>query len=61
MLCLSRKTGQTVVINETITITVTEIHGGRVVLGFEAPVHIGIRRGELPPGPVKLEGPREAE
>jgi carbon storage regulator len=47
MLVLSRKSGEKVVISVGVTVTVLEVVGGRVRLGFEAPDQVGIRRGEL--------------
>ena len=47
MLVLSRKSGESIRIGEGIVITVTEIRGGRVKIGIEAPEQCPIRRGEL--------------
>lgn len=50
MLCLDRKHGDSVVVrvNEPCEITVTvSIRRGKVRLGFEAPRHVRILRGEL--------------
>jgi carbon storage regulator len=49
MLVLSRKVGESVVIEGGIVIRVLEIGGGRLRLGIEAPVDVSIRRAELPP------------
>jgi carbon storage regulator len=49
VLVLSRMTAQKIVIDERITLTVVEIAGDRVRLGFDAPRSINIRREELPP------------
>ncbi len=46
-LVLSRRLKETVVIAESITVTVTSIKGGVVRLAFEAPKTIPIRRAEL--------------
>ena len=46
MLVLNRKVGETVVIGQT-TITVLDISGTRVKLGFLAPDDLRILRGEL--------------
>lgn len=48
MLVLSRKKGEAVKIAEGVTMTVREILGSRVVLGFEAPSEVRILRQELP-------------
>lgn len=47
MLVLTRKFGETIVLGETITITVVEIRGDRVRLGIEAPKEVSVARGEL--------------
>ena len=49
MLCLTRSVDQTIQIGPDITVTVTQIKGGQVKIGIEAPRSISIRRGELPP------------
>ncbi len=54
MLVLTRQKHQTIVIGgETpITVTVTEIRGGRIRLAIDAPREIEIRRGELAEAPA---------
>ena len=47
MLVLTRGEGQSVVLDGRITVTVLETRGGVVRLGIEAPVEVGVRRGEL--------------
>jgi carbon storage regulator len=47
MLILSRKDGQSVVIGESITVTVLSAVPGRVSLAFEAPANIRVLRAEL--------------
>jgi carbon storage regulator len=47
MLVLSRKQGDSIVIGDCISITVTRITGGRVRLGITAPKHITVDRGEV--------------
>ena len=46
MLVLSRKEGQTVQVGDDVTITVTKILGNRVKIGFDAPDHVCVLRGE---------------
>ena len=47
MLVLSRKVGEKIVIPETgVTVTIVEMHGNRVKLGFQAPPEIRIHRAE---------------
>lgn len=47
MLVLSRRKGQTIVVDEHIEITVLEVEGDVVKLGISAPKHIQIIRQEL--------------
>ena len=47
MLVLSRKIGERVVIGDQIVVTVLEVKGRQVRLGFEAPNNVQIWRGEL--------------
>jgi len=47
MLVLSRKLGESIVIGNGITVTVIEVHGERVRLGFSAPADVPIHREEL--------------
>jgi carbon storage regulator CsrA len=58
MLVLSRKSNESVVIGGTegvvrqLTVTVLEIRGGKVKLGFDADPSISVRRSELA-GPIR--------
>jgi carbon storage regulator len=47
MLCLSRKRNEKVIIDNKITVTVLDIQGERVRLGFEGPKEIPIHREEI--------------
>jgi len=47
MLVLSRKRGESIVINNTITITVVEIRGDKIRLGITAPPEILVHRKEV--------------
>ena len=47
MLVLTRKLGETVVIDGGIKVTVVEVAGNRVRLGISAPDGVRILRGEL--------------
>jgi carbon storage regulator len=47
MLILSRKSGQSIVINDDIVITVTALDRGRVQLGIQAPGYVPIYRQEI--------------
>lgn len=48
MLVLTRKRGEAVVIDENVRVTVIDVQGSRVRIGFEAPADVRIRREELP-------------
>ncbi len=47
MLALTRKAGESVVVGNTIRITVLELSHGVVRLGFEAPPDVSIYREEI--------------
>ena len=47
MLVLSRKSGESIVIADNITVTVLEVQGNRVKLGFIAPGEAPIHRAEV--------------
>ena len=47
MLVLSRKKGERVIIGQDIYVTVLEVRGDRVRLGFECPLEVPIHRQEL--------------
>jgi len=47
MLVLSRKPGESIVIGDRITVTIIEVKGERVRLGFEAPSEVPIHRQEI--------------
>ncbi len=47
MLVLSRKKGESIVINNDITIVVVEIRGDKVRLGVEAPKEVPVHRREV--------------
>jgi carbon storage regulator len=47
MLVLTRKTGEKIVIDRHITVTVLSAEGGRVRVGISAPDDVRILRGEL--------------
>ncbi|MBR7519662.1 carbon storage regulator CsrA [Pseudomonas juntendi] len=46
MLILTRKVGETIVINDTIRVTVMQVKGGQVRLGIEAPKDVSVHRQE---------------
>jgi carbon storage regulator len=47
MLVLSRKSNESIVINNNIKVTVVEIRGDKVRLGIEAPKNIPVHREEI--------------
>ena len=47
MLVLSRKSGERVLVGEDVEVTVLEIEGDRVKLGFSAPRYVPICRAEI--------------
>jgi carbon storage regulator len=47
MLVLSRKQGEAIVIGDDVTVTVLEVRGDRVRLGFTAPGETPIHREEI--------------
>jgi carbon storage regulator len=51
-LVLTRAAGQSVVLDDRITVTVLASRGGTVRLGIDAPGEVGVRRGELSPSPA---------
>jgi carbon storage regulator len=47
MLVLTRKSGESVQIGDSVTVKVLAISGNQVKLGFSAPTEVAIRRQEL--------------
>ena len=47
MLVLSRKQGERIIVDDCVEITVVEVRGGKVRLGFRAPDHVAIHRQEI--------------
>lgn len=47
MLILSRKVGETLLINDNIEIKIIEVNGDKVKIGIEAPKNVKILRKEL--------------
>ncbi len=47
MLVLNRKKGQRIVIGNQVVLTVLEVHGDRVKLGFHGPDDVPIHREEV--------------
>lgn len=55
MLVLSRKKQESIVIDDTIVVTVIEIRGDKVRLGIQAPKEVPVHRSEVH---AKLQEPR---
>jgi carbon storage regulator len=53
VLVLSRKRGESIVIGNDVRVTILEVHGERVKLGFAAPAELPIHREEIQ---RKIEG-----
>jgi carbon storage regulator len=49
MLVLTRRSGETIILGDSIHVTVLEVRGSSVKLGLAAPLETPIRRGELAP------------
>lgn len=47
MLVLSRKVGESVMINHNVKVTVVEVRGDKVRLGFSAPNNVSVDREEI--------------
>ena len=47
MLVLSRKKGESIIIDENIVVTLVEVRGDKVRLGIEAPKHVTVHRREV--------------
>ena len=47
MLILTRRIGESVIINEDITVTVLGIKGNQIRVGIEAPRHVSVHREEI--------------
>ena len=60
MLVLSRKQGEVIVIGDDVTVTIVEVRGNRVKLGFTAPDEMSIRREEIHPAKSRIAHPRIA-
>ena len=61
MLVLARKTSETVVIGEGITLEILQIKGGQVRMGITAPADVKILRGELKHPAIQPENEFEEE
>ena len=57
MLVLTRKIGESIVIDDEIVLKVTAIQGNRVKVSLEAPQSRRILRGEIAEGASKVQAP----
>ena len=58
MLVLTRRTGEQIVIDDHIRVTVVEVQGNRVRLGVEAPESVRVDRQEVHKRRMQFEGER---
>jgi carbon storage regulator len=58
MLVLSRKKSESIVIGENIVLTVVEVRGDKVRLGFDAPKTVAIHRHEVYEAIKRGEAPK---
>lgn len=47
MLILTRRSGETICINDDVTVTVLQVRGTQIRLGISAPSHISVHRQEV--------------
>ena len=60
MLVLSRKKNESIVINDNIVVTIVDVRGDKVRLGFDAPREVKIHRREIYDAIRQSEGAGEA-
>ena len=60
MLVLSRKKDESIIINDNIVVTIVDIKGDKVRLGFQAPKEITIHRKEVAEAIKRSEGSKGA-
>jgi carbon storage regulator len=61
MLVLSRKAGESIVINDNITVTVVSVAEGRIRLGIAAPKEVIVHRQEVAEAIARQGAPRAGE
>ncbi|NDB83043.1 MAG: carbon storage regulator [Alphaproteobacteria bacterium] len=47
MLYITRKKGESIIINNNITLTIIDVQGGKIKLGWEFPEDVAILRAEI--------------
>lgn len=52
MLVLTRRTGESIVIGDSIVVTVLEVRGGQIRIGIDAPRDLAVHRSEVYEGVV---------
>jgi carbon storage regulator len=60
MLVLSRKKNESIIINDNIVVTIVDMQGDRVRLGFQAPKEVPIHRKEVFEAIKRSENSEEA-
>ncbi|MFS0827629.1 carbon storage regulator CsrA [Pseudomonas phoenicis] len=60
MLILTRKAGETIVINDNIRVTVLQVKGNQIRIGVEAPADVAVHRSEIHER-IKAEAQTQAE
>lgn len=60
MLVLSRKVGDSIVIDGEIDVVILAVQGQKIKVGIKAPLETSIRRGELIPMDVSDQSPFES-
>jgi carbon storage regulator len=60
MLVLARKKNESIIINDNIVVTIVDIKGDKVRLGFEAPREVTIHRREVYEAIKRSEGSKGA-
>ncbi|MEZ6095495.1 MAG: carbon storage regulator [Pirellulaceae bacterium] len=61
MLVLSRRTNESIVIDDRITLEVLQIKGNQIRIGIKAPSSVRILRGELTPYGIDAGVPSDSE
>ncbi|NOR41650.1 MAG: carbon storage regulator CsrA [Gammaproteobacteria bacterium] len=60
MLILTRKTGETLMVGDDVTVTVLDVRGNQVRIGINAPREVAVHREEIYER-IKQEGVRAAK
>ena len=60
MLVLSRKKNESIIINDNIVVTIVDVKGDKVRLGFQAPKEVTIHRQEVYEAIKRSEGAKKS-